>query len=203
MSDYSTLVVAPRKSWINRGLSPLKLSTVRAGLGEPRKNYTDECQKATSELLLKHLETTAPGFRPKVRKVKDSLGKLVEEDVPVKVTGCKPALESLARILAKIREEKPEVWENLGSAGMLCCRRIRGGTDPSRHSWGLAIDLTFGGELDRVGDGLVQKGLLEVYPFFKAEGWYWGAGFEREDAMHFEAADQTVKKWMRQGLISR
>jgi hypothetical protein len=35
---------------------------------------------------------------------------------------------------------------------------------------------------------------LLVYPYFHAEGWFWGAEFPTEDAMHFELADETVAK---------
>lgn len=75
---------------------------------------------------------------------------------------------------------------------MLCCRLVRGSRQTaSNHSWGVAIDLKIDGELDRPGDGFVQSGLLRAYRFFHEEGWYWGAGFRREDAMHFELAEAT------------
>lgn len=213
MSRFSTLVGAPKAGWINKGLSPLKLKTVRAGLGEARKSYSDKCQPATGELLLKHLVTDAPGFKPRLltkaerekRKREDVIPNGPEETwkTEVLVTGVKPAVESLARILAKVEENHPELWQVLGHAGMTCCRKIRGGSDPSRHSWGLAIELTIDGKVDPLGDDLVQQGLLTLYRYFHEEGWYWGAGFDREDAMHFEVSDQLLKSWMAKGLISR
>jgi hypothetical protein len=50
-----------------------------------------------------------------------------------------------------------------------------------------------------VGDGLTEQGLLALYPYFHVRGWYWGAGFgspdpKREDAMHFEASDQLIRR---------
>jgi len=108
-------------------------------------------------------------------------------------------VESLHRVFERIKNK--DVYEAVGTAGMLCCRLVRGSRrSVSNHSWGTAVDLTFPhyltGEnvVDPRGDGLVQRGCLDVYWAFHAEGWYWGAGFSREDAMHFELADETVRK---------
>src|SRR5262249_15533035 len=30
-------------------------------------------------------------------------------------------------------------------------------------------------------------------------GWFWGAGFSTEDAMHFEASDGLIRKWLADG----
>ena len=118
---------------------------------------------------------------------------------PFRVTGLDIAVQSLARVMDSVRRHDPEVYAQLGTAGMLCCRFVRGSkTVLSNHSWGTAVDLTFGGEVDPRGDGKCQLGLLRVYRFFHQEGWYWGAGFPREDAMHFELADETVR-----GLIQK
>jgi len=78
---------------------------------------------------------------------------------------------------------------------MLCCRYVRGSKKViSNHSWGTAIDLTIAGRLDPPGDGFTQVGLLKLYRFFREAGWYWGAGFRREDSMHFELAEATFLK---------
>jgi D-alanyl-D-alanine dipeptidase len=51
--------------------------------------------------------------------------------------------------MADIAKEQPAVYAGLGSAGMLCCRLVRGSTTAiSNHSWGTAIDLTLNGVLD-------------------------------------------------------
>jgi hypothetical protein len=83
---------------------------------------------------------------------------------------------------------------------MVCCRAVRGSTSNfSNHSWGSAVDIRFGGSSDVVGDGWTEQGLLALYPYFYVRSWYWGAGFgspdpKREDAMHFEASDQLIRK---------
>lgn len=69
------------------------------------------------------------------------------------------------------------------------------------NSWGFAVDLLINGKLDVRGDGKVMKGLLELYPFFRAEGFWWGAEFDTEDAMHFEVADETVLQWEKLGWL--
>jgi len=102
----------------------------------------------------------------------------------------------------QIKRHDPEAYAQIGTAGMLCCRFVRGSKKSiSNHSWGTAVDLTFGGEVDPRGDGKCQHGLVRVYRFFHAEGWFWGAGFSREDAMHFELADETVGEWSRNLLV--
>ena len=81
----------------------------------------------------------------------------------------------------------------LGSAGMLCCRFVRGSTTSiSNHSWGTAIDLTINGVLDKRGNGQVQYGLALIAPIFNQHGWYWGAGFATEDGMHFEISQDLL-----------
>ena len=82
---------------------------------------------------------------------------------------------------------------DLGTAGMLCCRLVRGSaTAISNHSWGTAIDLTLDGVLDVYGDDKVQYGLTLIAPIFNRHGWYWGAAFRTEDGMHFEGSKALV-----------
>jgi hypothetical protein len=79
---------------------------------------------------------------------------------------------------------------------MLCCRLVRGSaTSISNHSWGTAIDLTLNGVLDVQGDDKVQYGLTLIAPLFNRHGWFWGAAFGVEDAMHFEAGKGLVSQW--------
>jgi hypothetical protein len=95
-----------------------------------------------------------------------------------------------------MQREQPDVYAVLGTAGMLCCRYQRGSTSAiSNHSWGTAIDLTIAKVLDARGDNKVQYGLTLIAPIFNRHGWYWGAMFPTEDAMHFEASKGLVEKW--------
>jgi len=89
------------------------------------------------------------------------------------VTGMRPAVEALKRALAALQADKPDLAGVLKSAGMLCCRAVRGSTTSySNHAWGSAIDFTVGGELDPRGDAKTQRGLLELYPYMHNEGFY-------------------------------
>ncbi len=97
--------------------------------------------------------------------------------------------------MTDIRDEEPEVFEGLGTAGMLCARFVRGSTSSiSNHSWGMAIDINLNGRLDSPGNGKTQSGLARIAPVFNRHKWYWGAGFPREDAMHFELSDQKTRE---------
>jgi hypothetical protein len=73
---------------------------------------------------------------------------------------------------------------------------VRGSTSSiSNHSWGTAIDLTVNKLLDQRGDGKVQYALAVIAPIFNRHGWYWGAAFRTEDAMHFEASKSLIDAW--------
>ena len=124
---------------------------------------------------------------------------------PIRVTGLKVALDSLAQVLEDVRREVPDLHALIGTAGMVCCRykKIRGQIvrEPSNHSWGAAIDLTIGGRLDAQGDNRVQRGLLILSRYFNTHGWYWGAAFPTEDAMHFEVSRELLLKWRNDGVL--
>lgn len=160
---------------INRNLNAARQITMLSLLGNPRGNYDQVCRPITNARLRNLIVTRNVGrFR---------------------VTGLLPAVESLTEIMADIRNEKPEVFEGLGTAGMQCARFVRRSTSSiSNHSWGTAIDLNLNGQLDDPGNGLTQRGLAEIAPIFNRHKWYWGAGFPREDAMHFELSDQKIRE---------
>jgi hypothetical protein len=168
-------VALPRPGSINTGLSPARVQTMVSVFGWPRSRFGTHCEPITRRNLKALMETRRVGsFR---------------------VTGLRFALDSLEAVMREIERQRPDVFRALGSGGMLCCRLVRGSqTQPSNHSWGTAIDLTVCGKLDTRGDGKVFRGLLEAYPFFHRHGWYWGAGFRVEDAMHFELAEETIQR---------
>ncbi|MCJ2034831.1 peptidoglycan-binding protein [Methylobacterium sp. J-068] len=151
-------------------------------LGAPRAHYTQQCQDPTNP---------------------DLIELVVREDVgPFKVKGLRPAVETLRTILAEVKVDQPEIYGLLGHVGMLCCRYVRNSTSAiSNHSWGTAIDLTIDGVLDKRGDGRAQRGLLAIHPIFNKHGFYWGAAFPTEDAMHFEASDQLIRDWHGTGRL--
>lgn len=154
---------------LNPGLKAVSNSYMLEKLGKPRDSFSQDCQPITNEKLKKFIRSASVG--------------------PFKVTGLVPAVESLKRVMAEIAQKHPDVYVALGSAGMLCARNQRdSNTSISNHSWGTAIDLTIKGVLDKRGDGYVQYGLSLIAPVFNAHGWYWGAAFTTEDAMHFEVS---------------
>jgi peptidoglycan hydrolase-like protein with peptidoglycan-binding domain len=174
--DLIARIPRPAKGTINQGLIAVSPSFMVQQLGQPRNAYSANCQPITNATLQKHV-------------VSESVG-------PFKVTGLKPALASLREALSQVKREQPAVYAALGTAGMLCCRYIRGSTtNISNHSWGTAVDLTLKGVLDKRGDNMVQVGLSLMAPIMNQHGWYWGAAFGTEDAMHFEASRSLVSKW--------
>ena len=159
-------------------------------LGMPRDNVDHTC-------------------RPVINEPMRSL--VVTEDVgPFRVTGLRPAVKSLADVLAEVKMSLPTVFDQLETAGMLCCRLIANSSKLSNHSWGCAVDISIGGILDGLGDapgtgkrdGKTLAGLAAMAPIFNDAGWYWGVGFSNlEDGMHFEVADETIRKWHASGVL--
>lgn len=166
----------------NRGITQPRNKTMLALLGRPREDLGTDCRTISNPRLKGLVETRQVG--------------------PIKATMLKPALDSLARIVAKLQEDEPDIAAKLGTAGALCVRLIRGSNSSvSNHSFGTAIDITLQGELDPFADGTMQIGLVILAEHFNAEGWYWGGGYNREDGMHFEVGEETLKKWVDEGLI--
>ena len=184
--DFGALVPIP--PGINAGVTAAQQATRVRIFGKPCSLKAD-CTAVTNEKVKKLLVTRSIG--------------------PFSVTGIRPAVDALTRIFKKVKEEKPELHRVVGTAGVLCCRRVRreAGQPPSpnfsNHSWGTAIDLKIRGALDPRGDGKTQMGILLLAPYFNEERFFWGAGFRgrSEDAMHFEASDKLVREWSQDGLL--
>ena len=166
----------------NKGVTQPRNKTMLALLGRPREDLGTDCRGITNPRLKGLVETRQIG--------------------PIKATMLKPALDSLERIFAKLKEDEPDIYAKLGTAGALCVRLIRGSNSSvSNHSFGTAIDITLQGELDPFADGTMQIGLVILAEHFNDEGWYWGGGYNREDGMHFEVGEETLRKWQAEGLI--
>lgn len=183
MSELSLQVFIPSTREFNVGLTSPSSSLLLELMGKPGM-LTKNCSPILNRNILKLL-------------VFKNIG-------PFWVTGIKPAVETLDRIFSQVLKEKPEVYREVKSLGMLCCRKVRGKEVYSNHSWGVAIDLMFGNQPNTIGDEKAQLGLLEIVDYFNAEGFYWGGGFEgkRQDPMHFEASTELLEKWEKQGLLS-
>jgi hypothetical protein len=195
MPDFSRTVVAPDPDTINTRCHPARVSTMSTSLGRPRPTGP-ECRNDRAS--------------PQVRAL------LETRDVgPFRITGIRPFLDVVQRICRRVEMGNPALYAALGTAGVLCVRFVRGSTaTPSNHCWGTAIDIsilnprTSRHELDLpLGNGRVQVGCLDFYRFVKEEAMasgeflFWGAGFGREDGMHFEASDELVRQWKAQGKL--
>lgn len=181
VETYTTLVPTPNRHYMNSGLSAARASTLKRLFG----SFPDlpvNCGSNQNAEVKAMLETRDVG--------------------PFRCTGIKPALDSLERIFDAIKEDHPDLYKIIGTAGMHCYRRVRGGRNPSNHSAGTAIDLKVDGILPGMdyspeNPDLIPNGFVIMYSYFHREGWYWGAGYGggRVDAMHFEVADQTLRQW--------
>jgi hypothetical protein len=174
---YQQLVPLPSGLSNQNGYTYLKASTMTRLFPSPCP-LTADCTSVTSTSLKSKIQT---------RKI----GKFT-------VSGMSMALDSLSRALDNVAREKPDLYAALGNSGMLCCRAIRGSsTTYSNHAWGAAIDFNIGGVLDPRGDGKTQRGLLELWPYMAAQGFYWAGGYSgsSEDSMHFEIANEVMLNW--------
>ncbi|MGB8814868.1 MAG: M15 family metallopeptidase [Paracoccaceae bacterium] len=170
------------KTRFNKGITQPRNKTMMEILGPPRDSYSTDCQPVSSASLKALMDTRQVGT--------------------IKVTMLKPALESLERVLNRLKDTDPDIYAKVGTAGAICARFIRGSTTSvSNHSWGSAIDLTLQGELDRFADGGTQFGLLILAEYFNDEGWFWGAAYNREDSMHFEVGEETLRAWKAEGKL--
>ena len=192
--DYLDLSPVPPRNTMNVGLTAPGNAHMLALFGHPvtggayRPN--GDCTPVDNAAFRGLLETTSIG--------------------PMRVTGLRPAVRSLEDIMRRVSTELPDLFAIVGTAGMHCARftkirqpdgSVRIGPGISNHSWGTAIDLTLEGELDRQGNNLTQRGLLVLSSYFNAAGWYWGAAFPVEDAMHFEASRALIARWKQAGAL--
>ncbi len=179
---YADLVLIADRAIINQGTEVATPSFLEGFLGRPRAVLSDDCE---------------PMENPKLAAM------LVTEQVgPIKVQMLQPAVDSLKRVMDTIKQVDTDLYDSIGTAGSLCVRRIRGTIDrTSSHAFGLAVDLTIAGRLDGFADGKTQLGLTMIQDIFRSEGWAWGAGFGREDSMHFEVSRKTLEAWRAEGKI--
>jgi hypothetical protein len=183
MSTWTeTVTLDDSRLTINGNLQGARNKTMLELLGNPRGSYSQDCQSPTN---------------PRIAAL------IVSRNVgPFVVRGLKPAVDTLEQILAVVKDKEPDVHSRLSHVGMLCCRLVRGSTSAiSNHSWGTAIDLTIDGVLDQRGNKRAQRGLLQIHKHFNAFGFFWGVAFPTEDAMHFEASDQLMRKWAAEGKL--
>lgn len=179
---YAQVVLIANRREVNKGLSVASPSFLEAALGRPRNVLSDRCETMANEKLASLL-------------VSEKVG-------PIRVHMLQPAVDSLKRVFENVRNTDPDLYARINTAGSLCVRQIRGSTGrTSTHSFGLSVDLNIDGHLDTLGDGRTQLGLTILADFFITEGWFWGAGFTREDSMHFEVSREKFEEWRTHGII--
>lgn len=171
ITDLSTVIDLPPMSEINTGLRSLRASTLTKHFGAPGQ-LTNDCSPIINAKLKKETVTKNVG--------------------PFKVTGWEPAVNDLVEIFKQIQDAEPEAHAQVRTAGMSCVRKVRlpGSKSFSNHSWGTAVDLFFGTDVDETGNRTTQAGLLVMAPIFNARKWFWGAEFSTEDSMHFELSEE-------------
>lgn len=182
IDEYAALVLIADRRNVNEGREVASPTFLEGFLGKPREDLSDDCQDMTNPELKARLVTATVG--------------------PITVKMLQPAVDSLTRVFEKVKATDPDLYARITTAGSLCVRRIRGTTNrTSTHSFGLAVDLNIDGHLDNLADGKTQLGLTILADFFQEEGWVWGAGYGREDSMHFEVSRQQLEAWRAEGKI--
>jgi hypothetical protein len=179
---FAQVVLIANRRKVNDGLTVASSSFLQDFLGLPREELTDTCETVENEELKELLVLADVG--------------------PIRARLLRPVVTSLKTVFRNVEVYEPELYARIESAGSLCVRRVRGSeTATSAHAYGLAVDLNIDGELDTLGDGKTQLGLTILADFFRQEGWIWGAGFGREDSMHFEVSREKLEQWRRLGQI--
>lgn len=182
IDDYAQVVLIANRRNVNDTLTVPTREYLIDMIGRPRDELSDTCEGMTNQRLSDLLYVGDVG--------------------PIKVRLLQPAVESLKQVFERVRQTDQDLYDRINTSGSLCVRRIRGTTDTiSSHAFGLAVDLNIDGVLDNFADGRTQLGLIILADFFRDEGWVWGAGFGREDSMHFEVSSELLEKWRAQGLI--
>ncbi len=179
---YAQVVLIANRRNVNKGLTVSSPDYLESKLGRPREVLSDKCENMSNQRLADLL--------------------VLEEVGPIRVHMLQPAVDSLRRVFENVRAVDPDLYDRINTAGSLCVRRIRGTQDQtSTHSYGLAVDLNIDGHLDTLGDNRTQLGLTILADFFRNEGWVWGAGFGREDSMHFEISQKQLDQWLATGAL--
>jgi hypothetical protein len=188
MSDLNDLIPISSVPNLNKGLSSPNVQTMTNALGRPREPLVNnDCRNDQASPVVKRLLETRR-MTPKFR-----------------LTGIKPALDSVQGVLAKVKEAHPDLIEQLSTEGMTCVRHKNPphgppSDEPSNHSWGTAIDFKLiGHNAPKNTRPNVPQWVAMMIPFFNEAGWFSGIAFD--DAMHFEVATETLHRWKEQGLL--
>lgn len=172
---------------INKGLSSATEDTMVSILGSPKIPLNTDCQNERASDLVRKLRTT------------------VKISSLFSLTGIKPAAESAKSVLTAVFKQEPDLESVLSTEGMLCVRMRKPtsgkkSTKLSNHSWGTGIDFKIKGKSAPGNTGnKIPRFIAVMLPHFHAAGWFSGIAFH--DTMHFEVAEETIRKWSNDGLL--
>lgn len=187
MSKYSKPASLTSITPFNVSLRSATEETMISALGRPKLPLTTHDQPDRASELVKH-----------------NLVKGRNVTKHIRVTGLKPAVDSLEAILKSVGAAEPGLIDVLGTVGMLNVR-LRKPTHGhsnkiSNHAWGTAIDFNIDGQPAPGDTGhTIPLGIAILVPYFNEAGWYSGISFH--DDMHFEASDGLIQRWAEDGTI--
>ena len=183
-TDFAEMIPLASVLPINGDLSSATEHTMVSILGSPQLPLTTVDQPKRASDLVKKL--------------------LVSPDLTkhISVEGIRPAVDSLKSALKAAFDQNPGLEDMLGTEGMLNVRYRkptsgRKSTQISNHSWGTAIDFKLVGKKAPGNTGRnIPRFIAALIPVFNKAGWFSGIAFQ--DTMHFEVADETIRKWSKQ-----
>lgn len=128
----------------------------------------------------------SPGDESKLVNLNVEGLSLKYEGSPVKTVRChKKVADSLHRVLTSLSKTHPEILAKY--AGVYNNRSMRGGSTPSLHARGAAIDLWPEENGNNEHWPNVAEMPFEVMETFAKEGWLPAGAFWNRDSMHFQS----------------
>lgn len=111
---------------------------------------------------------------------------MLYEGKRIKTIRChRKVADSLGRALRDAYEHRPDIVQRYD--GCFNNRPMRGGSLPSLHARGAAIDLDAGRNGNRISWPVAAVMPIDVMEAFAREGWLAAGAFWSRDAMHFQA----------------
>jgi hypothetical protein len=128
----------------------------------------------------------APGDETRLVSIDVSGLGVLYENKPVKsIRVNKACASSLLRVLTRLATTSPGILRKY--AGVYNNRTMRGGSSPSLHARGAAIDLSAEFNGNHTTWPISATMPIEVMEEFSREGWISAGAFWGRDAMHFQA----------------
>jgi hypothetical protein len=186
MSQFGQMVPIASIGPFNVGLHSAQQDTMESMLGRPKPGLTtnDQPDHASDQVRALLADRKIDHFH---------------------LQGIRPAVDSLAAVLAQVKANNATLYAALGSDGMLVVRLRRPTSGrPSKaisnHAWGTAIDFSVDGSVTGASGARVPRGIALMVPYMNKAGWYSGIAFH--DDMHFEVAEETIHAWAASGQLT-